>query len=368
MVSAAESQTLTNLCEKRTEQLKELRESLLDKKALAAESISPSAADSSSLLYAFCSFLQAEVDCLVTHVARGEEKEAKAILEKKPLLLLGKGCAVEHCGREFNGITAFQFACWALDWHMCEMLRAYLPKEAQAAQLKELKTQSTHGVSAERFIRVLITALGKCKSNLKLDEKWVKSWIYEVGSAQYDLPANVAQMHRSPTYPPSFDQASLFRQHKTEKLTPDTYASSRLEAGTSSGSDQSPFLLSSSCLSSSTSSIQLPFFSSSKRPSISGANGEFGGDNTNCWHTKRATLDNRANFAYFRLDGVFTPLNVFRIWNMYSHSEHPGESTKFVSLLDAVKDNAVWLTSFCEKRTEQLKELRESLGLSSFSP
>ena len=61
---------------------------------------------------------QSEVDRLVTHVARGEQDEAEAMLRQNPQLALGKGHAVEHCGREFGGITAFQFACWALDWHM----------------------------------------------------------------------------------------------------------------------------------------------------------------------------------------------------------------------------------------------------------
>ena len=77
---------------------------------------------------------------LLEHVTKGEQDEAKKMLEEDPNLLLQKGNVKDLSGREFYQITAFQYALWALDRHMWEMLLKYLPEDTAAEQLEELET------------------------------------------------------------------------------------------------------------------------------------------------------------------------------------------------------------------------------------
>ncbi len=94
---------------------------------------------------------QKEVDQFIDHVAKGNQDGAEAMLKQKPQLLLCKGAAKDHAGREFKGvgkesggITGFQYAVWALDWHMWKMIKPYydnMPEgpEAQKAQIQSLE-------------------------------------------------------------------------------------------------------------------------------------------------------------------------------------------------------------------------------------
>ena len=47
------------------------------------------------------------------------------MLKKTPALVLGKGACTDHAGRTFKEISGFQYALWALDWHMWDMILAY---------------------------------------------------------------------------------------------------------------------------------------------------------------------------------------------------------------------------------------------------
>src|SRR3990167_6393273 len=95
---------------------------------------------------------------LLNHVALGEQDEAEKILKTRPDLLLFKGNLQDHAGRDFTHITAFQYALWALDWHMWKMILKYLPRDEAAKQLQELETNSTaHGTHFD--LNPLITAL-----------------------------------------------------------------------------------------------------------------------------------------------------------------------------------------------------------------
>ena len=71
------------------------------------------------------------------HVAFGEQDEAKEMLKINPELLLHKGDVTDYSNRTFKGITAFQYALWALDWHMWMMIKKYLPDDVAAAQLSD---------------------------------------------------------------------------------------------------------------------------------------------------------------------------------------------------------------------------------------
>ncbi len=80
---------------------------------------------------------------LLQYVAEGEQDKAEALIQKDKNLLLHTGTVKDLSDREFKSITAFQYALWAMDWHMWTMIQTYLPQEAQAEQLKELETKGT---------------------------------------------------------------------------------------------------------------------------------------------------------------------------------------------------------------------------------
>ena len=80
---------------------------------------------------------------LLQYVAEGEQDKAEALIQTDKNLLLYAGTVKDLSGREFKQITAFQYALWAMDWHMWTMIQKYLPKEAQAQQCQELETKGT---------------------------------------------------------------------------------------------------------------------------------------------------------------------------------------------------------------------------------
>ncbi len=86
---------------------------------------------------------QNQVDQFVQHVAYGEQDEAEAMLQREPKLALGKGDCKDHAGREFKGITGFQYALWAVDWHMWEMIRVYLDKVDPQSAAIQCQTQES---------------------------------------------------------------------------------------------------------------------------------------------------------------------------------------------------------------------------------
>ena len=80
---------------------------------------------------------------LLRFVAEGEQDKAEALIQKDKNLLLQAGTVTDLSGREFKGITAFQYALWAMDWHMWTMIQKYLPQEAQAQQFEALESKGT---------------------------------------------------------------------------------------------------------------------------------------------------------------------------------------------------------------------------------
>ncbi len=129
---------------------------------------------------------------LLQWVAEGEQDKAEELIKKDKDLLLHAGTVTDLSGREFKGITSFQYALWALDWHMWTMIQKHLPREAQAQQLQELETQGTaHGKHSS--LQELTDALQTYDD--KFDSwNWDQRddhWIIVVGGAQEELPAHV---------------------------------------------------------------------------------------------------------------------------------------------------------------------------------
>jgi hypothetical protein len=159
---------------------------------------------------------QKAVEQLLLHVARGEQKEAKALAKKQPELLCHKGTVTDYSNRRFENITAFQYALWALDWHMWSMLLSYLPKEEASAQLHELESKGTrHGVHYD--FTPLTQALKTYIDNYHAwsVEQCKAHWCKVVGGAQTQVPAHVANEYcredRSFDPTPKFTEKSLPR-------------------------------------------------------------------------------------------------------------------------------------------------------------
>ena len=79
-------------------------------------------------------------------MAEGEQDKAEALIQKDKNLLLHAGTVTDLSGREFKQITAFQYALWAMDWHMWTMIQKYLPQRSASEQFQALETKGTeHG-------------------------------------------------------------------------------------------------------------------------------------------------------------------------------------------------------------------------------
>lgn len=157
---------------------------------------------------------------LLSYIVRGKQNKAERFIQKpgNARLLLKKGDVTDHAGRNLIDVTAFQCALWAKDTHMWQMIRKYLPEDAQKQQLDEL-LHPKKGISIEwngmRYehqhafdLSVYIAALKEaCKrefehyngkrepgpydfdARMVLFDKNVKSyWLTRVASMQRQLP------------------------------------------------------------------------------------------------------------------------------------------------------------------------------------
>ena len=78
----------------------------------------------------------------IQHVVSGTRKEAETLLKKTPRLAFSKFKITDQAGRNFSNITALQYALWALDWSMYEVIATHLPIDVvqQQAQQQEALT------------------------------------------------------------------------------------------------------------------------------------------------------------------------------------------------------------------------------------
>jgi hypothetical protein len=129
---------------------------------------------------------------LLRLVAEGEQDQAEAMIKSNWRLLLSRGQVTDLSGRTFEGITAFQYALWAMDWHMWKMIQKYLPPEAQSEQFDQLDLKGT--VHGKHFsLKPLMDAL-----QIRADkfDSWDWSqrdshWCTVVGGAQKELAVHV---------------------------------------------------------------------------------------------------------------------------------------------------------------------------------
>ena len=176
-------------------------------------------------------------------VAHGEQNKAEALfrrlykdnVEKRQEALCHVGEFTDYSGRKFN-CTAYEYAYWAKDKHMCRMLEGYMDNETKKIILDRINViegldpdkpkglsyqQGGHEYRSSHFdLSQLITALQEYVSGFVIwrdtgdlteaGPAWMK-----VGMAQRDLPVHVVNeycsLHRSFSPCPRFEEKALFR-------------------------------------------------------------------------------------------------------------------------------------------------------------
>ena len=135
---------------------------------------------------------------LLKLVAHGDQFGAEALIKENTAILHQSGNLLDPAGREFKGITAFQYALWALDWHMWTMIQEYLPCDEARKQLeRQEKLTTVLGYDAHFDFAPIIQALNSYKrayNTLGMEA----AWNGEVGYQQSFFPAHVANEYCRP--------------------------------------------------------------------------------------------------------------------------------------------------------------------------
>jgi serine/threonine protein kinase len=161
---------------------------------------------------------------LLQFVAEGEQDKAEALIQKDRNLLLHAGTVTDLSGREFKGITAFQYALWALDWHMWKMIQKYLPEDQQREQFEVLETKGTaHGkhFSFQPLIGALQVYVDNAEKVWKYDQRASDHWCKVVGGAQRGVPAHVVNEYCREDR--SFDPCPAFTEEKLPRIRTSQY-------------------------------------------------------------------------------------------------------------------------------------------------
>jgi Leucine Rich repeat len=154
-------------------------------------------------------------------VTEGAQDEAEAMLIENPGLALEEGDVVDLSKRMFRSITGFQYAVWALDWHMWKMIRKYLSDEKALMQAQRFETGSwvqDYGKDAVGILNNLIAAYQR----LFIRSNSLNFYDLDVMRVQLSLPVHVINEYCHPTRPfypcPKFDEVSIFpRNRQTDK-------------------------------------------------------------------------------------------------------------------------------------------------------
>ncbi len=153
-------------------------------------------------------------------VAKGQQDEAQRQIEANPALLLTTGRFTDYSGRTFN-CTAYEYAYWAKDTHMCRMLERHMDENTKAAMLEKVIAIDSDGLTYEQYgqaehskhfdMTPLITALQNYVNGYDAwyaandDDAMKAAWML-VGMAQRDLPVHVINEYCRPDR--SFDRLS----------------------------------------------------------------------------------------------------------------------------------------------------------------
>ena len=192
---------------------------------------------------------------LLLLVARGEQEKAESLIREDTSLLLEHGDVTEYSGRSFANITAFQYAVWALDKYMCQMMLDCVAGDekirmALRQQYEELERDGlryeldgvTHHHKRHFDFSPIMSTL---QTYLDQFESWdwperESYWCHQVGLMQRYVPAHVAQEYcnkkRSPDFnSPTFERSLSFYNYVKGKA--DTWWCGDDETGLKMGVD-----------------------------------------------------------------------------------------------------------------------------------
>jgi len=136
------------------------------------------------------------IDLFLKHIVFGCQDKAEIMLMQDPNLATIAGNVTDCAGRKFTQITAFQYVVWALDWHMCNVLKKYLPQKALEEQIQGLQQGvwvDEYGaqVSWQNLIDALQNYIDNYNSWTTLECQTV--WSQQIGGEQLLLPAHIIQ-------------------------------------------------------------------------------------------------------------------------------------------------------------------------------
>lgn len=173
-------------------------------------------------------------------VAKGKQDEAERMLadDASPqTLLTTAGTFTDYSGRTFT-CTAYEYAYWSKDKHMCRMLEAKMNTETKAIMLARIDALESNGLTYTQHSQVIAGSTGFNLSPLiaayeyyiRIYTAWLQAHCSEegraaviaawmnVGKAQRDLPAHYVNEYfrkdRSFDPLPKFDEPVLPRELK----------------------------------------------------------------------------------------------------------------------------------------------------------
>lgn len=173
-----------------------------------------------------------QIRLFLQHVAKGKQAEAEKLLtlDNTQFLLGTSGKFSDYSERTFN-CTAYEYAYWAKDSHMCKMLETHMDQDTKNIILERIAShpegllyyqnnKENHSVHFD--LTPLKTALQQYSDGVKF---WMSSknavamkaaWM-KVGMAQRDIPAHIAQAYCNPNgflVTPLLSEALLPRELK----------------------------------------------------------------------------------------------------------------------------------------------------------
>ena len=153
-------------------------------------------------------------------VAHGKTLQVEIMLKKNPELALLKSKVTDYSNRTFQRISGVQYASWAYDTRMLNLLLRYTPAGEKFRALQQLEALETHGTEHGKHydFASLIVALQTYADNRRLwiQAQCVNFWIFIVGGAQCLVPAHVANEYCNPLR--SFYPAPGFKDHLPREL------------------------------------------------------------------------------------------------------------------------------------------------------
>ncbi len=161
---------------------------------------------------------------LLHHVTRGEHDVVKAMLKKDMRLIFKRGIVTDCSGREFENVSSFEYALWALDKHMWAAMIACIPQNEEGrkvfekliAQYNKVDTEGvTYKLNGKTitekhfdFNNTIIKELQTQVDSINAPgvQNWEaidKQWREGVGAAQKRLPMHIVDEYCSnePFYP-----------------------------------------------------------------------------------------------------------------------------------------------------------------------